>query len=91
MKNFNIKISTTMLRMFKVIQAICVLYYGIENQGEKDRKTAIENIFKIAHVFVDSAKENHSDWMKEILDLENGLIKSDILKEIDKLYKERIK
>lgn len=86
MKKFNRNDKDSMLRMFKVIQAICVLYYSKTAQKEEDRQTAINKIFMIAHLFVDSAKEKHEDWVAEILHLENGLIKTEILNQIDNIY-----
>lgn len=85
---FNKDGKPTMKRMFKIIQAICCLYYGTQ-QNEADRKAAIEYIFQIAHVMVDTNKHLHKDWINNILFLEKGLIKTNLLKNIDEIYKNK--
>jgi hypothetical protein len=87
MKSFDKTNPEVMIRMLKLIQAICVLYYGNSKMTEEDRQAAINFIFEISHVIVDTADHNHKDWIDDVLGLENGLTKTGTLKEIDKIYK----
>lgn len=84
MKNFK-KNKPTMIRMFKLIQAICILYHNETKQTEADKITLFESIFKIAHIMA-YKKDQYKNWIQDVLYLEKGLEKLNILKQIDDAY-----